>query len=368
MLTASDAFADALLASHQAMTRAVLLLPDADPGTYVDEAELTVVSGSLKIDGTRNIWRSATMTLTAADSIDQSALTSADSTARVRVERGIRFPDGTVEWLTIGLFQVQDAKLTLTEAGVQMTANDLGSLVEDYALVVPYVPSGTCVEAIEDLVQQSIVWDTIPSWTVDSAVDSAAVPVAGSVFKGKRWAAVQKLAEAVGAIVRTQPDGSWRLQSALIDTGSPVLTVSTGFGGVLVDATTSKSRREQFNGVPLKWDTVEQGGMVLVTDDDPASPTYWDGPFGRKPRPEESNDLIVDETQATAAATALLDQYRGRVSSLSFTQVHDPRLEPFDVINVRMGATTETHVVDAISYPLTGGTMSVETRLVQEVA
>jgi hypothetical protein len=370
MLPASDLFKAALLDSHRAMTHAVLMSPDVGAG-FTDTAVLSVASGSLTLDGTRNVWRSGQLSLVPTESVDRDTLAVIDSTSRLRLERGIRFPDGTEEWVTIALVQAQDIAITLSKAQALLAVADLGSLVEDFKVTTPYVPQAvggawlTTVEAIQDLVTTSIAWDTIPGWDVDASIDTAISPIASTVFTGSRWTAIQTLGKSIGAITYAKPDGRWAIRSTVIDMDAPVATFATGAGGVMVDVTVKSTRANQYNAYPLRWESPSIGGLVFIVDDDPLSPTYWDGPFGRRPRDVQTNDLITSEEQAIAAGTAALDEYRGRASSISFTSVHNPLLEPLDVIVVDTILGRETHVIDSIAYPLTGGTMTCQTRLLR---
>ena len=371
MITASDDFKLALTGSHTAFTRAVVLDPQPN-NTYVQAETLAVASGSLTIDGRRNVWRQGSFTLApeAPEILDPLKAITVDT--RIQIQRGVQFFDGRIEWVTIATLQVQEARETLGAASLSVTAYDVGSVVSDYALITPYAPLDTnqnqltTVEAIKDLIDIA-VWDTI-TWTVDTGIDTTAVPADGTVFTGSRWDAVVNLAKGLGAVVHNNPDGSWRIRKvdSLVPM-APVLNVVSGQDGVLVTTDIVRSRREQFNAVPLRWESPAGGGMVFLVDSDTNSPTFWDGPFGRKPSPEQRVDTVTSEAQAISAAESLLDQFKGYSSSVSFQMVHNPLLEPFDHIVVQVNGGYEEHIIDSINYPLAGGVMSCETRKVQEV-
>lgn len=371
VLTASPLFKASLKNSHRAMSRVTVLAPGTSSG-FVDAGELSIASGSLSIDGTRNVWRTGTFNLAPTTTFDIDALLAIDSTYRLRIERGIMYADGTDEWVTIGLLQVQDVSNTISRGSADITASDLGSLIDDYSLITPYAPLGitgtplTAVAAIQDLVATAIVWDTIPGWDIDPAISTTLIPTTGTVFNGSRWDAIKALAESLGAVVSVGVDGRWRIKTAIVDADSPAATYSSGTGGILIDYTLSRSRSEQYNAVPLVWESPGSGGLAFIVDSDPASPTYWDGPFGKRPRPSETNATITTSTQAITAATALLDQYKGRSLALDFSSVHDPLLEPGDVIEVTAPGVSQVHVVDTIGLQLAGGQMSVSTRMIRE--
>jgi hypothetical protein len=119
--------------------------------------------------------------------------------------------------------------------------------------------------------------------------------------------------------------------------------------------------------VTVTWESPSASGTVFVVDADPNSPTFWDGPWGRKTAPVQRLDTVTSEAQAIEAAYALLDQYKGASRQIDFRSVHNPLIEPFDVVRVQGYArnTPEEHVMDSVAYPLSGGEMSAETRQVK---
>lgn len=379
MIPASDEFKAALRSSHVALTRAVVLEPQSD-NTYSEGETLAVASGNLNIDGTRNIWRQGSFVLAPASPFLLDPLDQIDGSTRLRIDRGIRMFNGLEEWVTIATLQVQQASRSLDEGTLRVDAYDLGSSVQDYDVKVwnPTADSVvsllgktagtelTNVEAIQYLVAEA-QWDT-PIWTIDDDVDTEAIPPVGTTFTGNRWTAINNLAKAIGCIVNAEYDGTWRIRQN--DTAPAVMSVVEGTpDGVLVERTLKQSRREMFNGVTVTWETPTTSGTVFVVDSDPNSTTYWDGPWGRRTAPAQRLDTVTTEEQAIDAAYALLEQYRGRQSQIDFRSVHNPLLEPFDIVSVnqyepsgRTAGVTEDHVMDAIQYPLMGGEMSGETR------
>lgn len=369
MIPASDLFARALRHSHTALTRVILHAP-VTGGGFTDAGTLSVTAGSLRIDGTRAVWRSTSgMVLAPTDATTRALLLDIDSTCRLTVERGIRFSDGTEEWMQIAHLQVRRAQSDQDGASLRVDASDLGCLLEDYPLVTPYATSSlTTVAAIQDLVGIADVWAPSP-WVIDPALSLTTTPAAGTVFTGSRADAVTALADSLAAVCHYGADGAWHLRPAAVDTAAPVASYPAGPGGVLLGYDRSRSRDDEHNAVILPWDGPSAGGTVFVVDNDPTSPTYWDGPFGRRPIQESSNAAIKTEAQAIAAATAKLDGYRGRAATVEFDAVHDPRLEPMDpVVLTARDLGERTLIVDAIgTYPLAGGRMSASTRLVREV-
>jgi Domain of unknown function (DUF5047) len=372
VIPASQKFKETLRTSHTALSRAQVWQPTAQ-NTYEYQKTLAISAGSLTIDGRRNIRRQGNLTLAPASGFDLSVFDSVSDQCRLVVQRGIKFLDGSEEWVTVATLAVQSAERQLGEGTLKVNGYDPSSCIDDYTLITPYAPIGpdqeplTTVEAIKDLVDIAL-WETAV-WHVGAGVDTAVKPAAGTVFTGSRWDAINNLAKSLAAQVWVDPLGEWHLE--LVQTGGwvPVDTFATGEGGVLVDGTSSRDRRDIYNAVPLRWEGPKTGGLVFVVDADPQSPTYWNGPFGRKPSSEQKVDTATTEAQAIDAAKAILAQYKGFTATVRFTSLHNPLIEPGDVLEVIVPdyKLHQLHVVDAITYQLAGGSMTAETRAVQNI-
>ena len=385
MLTASDKFVEALNVSHRRLVRVGLWSPDQN-GDYELQGYVGVVEGSLTINNQSNTRRTATMTVaplqaeasagllgvvTARDFLEQTTAESGEIT----IEWGIEFPDLTIEYVQIARLRIEEWTVSAAGGAVKITsAMDAGQKVADFNLVTPYAPYDinenllTYTEAISDLITTSYPSASPPTISIDAAVDQTSFPPENTVFSGSRWQAIQDLAKAIDADVAVGADGGWTIKPER-PPAVPVWRISAGENGTLVAEETSFSRREMYNAVPIRWsDPSGTGsGLVYLVDNDPNSPTYYDGPFGRKPRPEETIDTITSEAQAIEAATTLLDKYSGRTRSIKMSAVHMPLLETGDVINVRLpNGDSERHVIDTITLPLgSEGVMSVTTRIVR---
>lgn len=370
MIAASQKFKDALPHSHTALSRVTVLQPVLGVGgagnTYVDTDVLQVVQGSLTLDGGRNIRRQGSLTLAPGYATDLSPLQAITEASRLRVERGIRFIDGSEEWVCMAVLAVQSAQMRLGQGTCEVTAYDPSACIDDYALITDYTPTGTCVAEIQHLVDEAL-WEQA-TWTIDPGIDTAVKPADGTVLKGGRWQALNTLAKSLGAQVFCDNVGHWRL--ALVDTAftNVVASLHTGAGGVLIGGTSARNRQNLFNGVVVRWDDPEGGGVVVVTDNDPASPTYWNGPFGKRPGPEQNVRTINTAQQAQQAAEALLAEHKGFRASVDFQALYNPLLEPGDCLDVQVGGVLhQVHVIDSISFSLTSGAMTCKTRAVREV-
>ena len=137
--------------------------------------------------------------------------------------------------------------------------------------------------------------------------------------------------------------------------GSPLWTLSEGEGGLLVSAALNLDRGPAYNRVVATGENTGVGTVPrgVWTDDDPASPTYYSGGFGRKPR-FYSSTFITTTDQATSAATSIGASLKGVARSLDLTAVPNPALEPGDPVLIRrlpLGLN-EVHLIDALTFSL----------------
>lgn len=302
---------------------------------------------------------------------------------------------------------ITDARLSVVPGQVTITAVDRMIQAEDYPLPSLYAPAaaGTYRNAIYHLLDDTVPIDLLPGgfisqvsnyvapwvkmklgpgwlwWKRDADSTSGGLSDTARVrdaatFTGSRADALVDLAKSVGGIIRNRPDGEFEVVPAPPAAGtSYVWRFASGQNGLLVDVDLNYSRAESFNGVGVTWASTDgtTSGRVFVYDSDPASPTYWLGPFGKKPRPDESLDLVETAVEAETAAAALLASYKGRPGGVSITGVCNPLLLPGDAIQVtypdrtRNGSPLKSavHVIDSLSYPLLGGAMNITTREVR---
>lgn len=358
MITASDKYVAALAYSHESLVRAT-----------IDGVVAPVAACNLTIDGTRNVVRTGTLAV-AKDPAQPDLVGSITTASRVVLEKGIRFLDGTEEYVTVATMTVQEINRSMGDLAIDLSLSDDGQFVDDLPLIFPWAPvTGstplTVVNAIKALVEDALTYT--PTWSVD--LDAALVSMStasGTLYTAGtgRWATIVELAKLVGAQVFPDPGNVWCINQ-IRDSTTPLYDFAAGAGGVLINAAGKASRRDTYNGVAVEWGTTDvQGGIVLVTDNDAGSPTYWDGPWGRRVKPTAKLPLTTS-TDAINSATATLAMLKGTQSGLSLSAVYNPLLVPGDVVGVTQpDSVREFHVIDSITYSLIGGTMSANTRVV----
>jgi hypothetical protein len=179
------------------------------------------------------------------------------------------------------------------------------------------------------------------------------------------WAdGVEKLADSISAEVYADPVGDFviRPQPQLGD--NPVWVVNSGSGGILVRRGDEVSREQVYNGVVVRGERTDGTAPVTATvwDDDPASPTYYLGPFGRKPR-FYSSPLLTSVQQCIDTGRALLARVKGAGATVALDAIVNPALESGDVVVVHDEGVRQTHMLGRVSVPFSpSSTQPLETR------
>lgn len=184
------------------------------------------------------------------------------------------------------------------------------------------------------------------------------------------WKSVTEWAAACGSVVYLDRDGYLTIQDEPDPETDPVVWTYDDGGSnpnaVLLSVGRGMSDEPGYNGIIMtsESNTLASPIRVELWDDDPDSPTFARGPYGKIPY-FESNPLLVDSTQASAAAAAKLLQIMGGTESVTFGAVPNPAHEPGDVVRVirPLSLTDSTAVIDSLVIPLdAGNAMTVRTR------
>jgi hypothetical protein len=237
---------------------------------------------------------------------------------------------------------------------VRLTAYDRAWLASKSRFDTPYaVAKGTLVtEAIQALVERSLpagkaVFDlpstteTTPSLVFDADADP--------------WEAAQQLGLSIGQLFHdvwgtttlaaepdpTQDDPDWRFSDRDGDDGAlvsvtPRLDASDAVSGVVLTA------ENQSLSVPLR---------AVAWDTDPSSPTFYQGPFGRRLAPPESTDKAGSQAQLNAAAQAQMQRKVGLAAGLRLSGLWAP-LDVSELVLVQHERTQTDQVLMTDSVTL----------------
>lgn len=363
MYPVSDRFLQRLAESHTVATQVQLFLTD---GRVID---LPHEGGSVTVDRGNAIRRTCTVTCPDPSLIPRTPSDQlATYGAKLRISRGVEYGDGSSELVPLGVFRLDSVEGDVNEGPVTLQGKDLSAIVADDKLTAPYLASGTVVGAVTALIQRSIPTADIISLITDTPIGSRAFDTEADPWEGAR-----EIAAAAGADVYCNADGVFVI-GALPDllTATPAWSIEAAEGGVYISANRGMTSDSVFNGVLARGEnTAENVPPVsyLAVDDDPTSPTYWSGPYGRRPM-FFSSSTLTSVNACTQAANLKLAQAKAPNASGDISSLPNPALEPGDVVRVmHEDGTRELHQVASFSVPLDlGGSFPITTISAKEDA
>ncbi|WP_406501969.1 DUF5047 domain-containing protein [Streptomyces sp. NBC_01590] len=324
--------------------------------------ELPNTGGSVQVDAGAAIRRSCTVTsadvsLIPTSPTDQLAVYG----ARMRIARGLDFGDGTSEVIPLGVFRLDDVGGDPLLGPVALTGTAIECIIQDDLFTTPYRAAGTVSTAITALIQRSIPDADVIVTSTDPVIGSRTWDTGTDP-----WAAVQEIAAVAGAQCYTSADGTFMV-SPLPDllTATPAWTVAAGEGGVYVKGSRGMSAVGVNNGVLARGENAADGVAPvqwLATDDDSGSPTYWAGPYGRRPT-VYSSSMLTTQSACRNAAQLLLAEAKAPNATGDFSSLPNPALEPGDVLRViHPDGLRELHQVKSFTVPLeVGGDFPIAT-------
>lgn len=398
MRPVSTAFLAAVQTSHEVATR-VEVLDDGAVTLTLD----TVTDGGVTLDQTAATRGRVDVTIIDPDLVPgDPAAALAPYGNELRVYRGVTFyetsttdsgssggqtwdvtligggdpapPEVTVtrtpipELVSLGIFRIDETTVTDGPGGLEIRCAGMDRSVRmiDARFEEPYtVAEGTNVAtAIQDCALAA--W---PAITTNLTATSITTPLLLGDEGGDRWKFMQDLAASIGHSLYFDGDGVLVTRPVATPAGTPTVTLAEGNGGVLLTAGRRWNRQGTYNRVIATGENPAEGtapARGIATDENPASPTYYYGSYGKVPRFYSSQFLTTD-TQAADAAQAILNRELGTTQQIDFGAVVNPALEPDDVVTItrERAGISEAHVIDSLTIPLAAsGAMTGRTRAV----
>lgn len=350
--------------SHTVATRVQLIRTD---GSVID---LQHTGGSVTVDRSQAIRRTCTVTGADPSLIPRTPSDQlATYGARLRISRGVDYGDGSQpELVPLGVFRLDSVEGDVSEGPVTLQGKGLEAVLQDDKFTTPYTATGTAISAVTTLVQRSLPTASVVSLVTDVTIGSRTWDIEGDPL-----AAAQEVAAAAGAEIYCDADGTFVI-STLPDlaTATPVWSVEAGEGGVYITGSRGMSSDKVSNGVLARGENTSANVppvSYLATDSDTTSPTYWGGPYGRRPAFYSSSTLTT-LAACTNAARLKLVAAKAPNASGDFSSLPNPALEPGDVLRVvHPDGSKELHQVASFSVPLdTGGDFPISTISAKEDA
>jgi uncharacterized protein DUF5047 len=330
MLAVSDRFLAAIRDTH-AVSVVAYLFRASDPATPI---QAPVVDGSVAIDRDARVFRQGSLEVgfSLDDQTTQDLVRELPYGGYAVIERGIQYADGATERVQLGRFRVESIVWNELEGSATLTLADRMAQIQDEAFLTPWVPEGMHPsDAIVAAVQQ--VFGSTIAYHVSTSPSTEPV-LSGTVYDQDRAAAISDLASSIAAEALFDNLGDFVLRPR--DRPAEVVwSVDAGARGALIAAEETLDRSSVRNGVSVRGQADPEAPPIygLATNDDPASPTRWGGPFGRVPL-IASSTAVATQAQADAAARALLNLRLGLARTLVLGSIPNPALEPDDLIEV----------------------------------
>lgn len=266
---------------------------------------------------------------------------------QLRISYGVRVGTST-EWISRGWFLITSTDPD--EESVSVECEGLLSLIEEAQFVAPFQPSGTLVSTVRALVEPAL------TVTIDGTLTDRSVPL-GMQWDSDRLAALNEVLDAWPATAHVTEDG-FLLVEPLVDSGTPVLSLTDGAGGTVVRWLGTSSRAGAFNVVVARGED-QDGNQIqgVAYDLDDNSPYRFGGPFSALPVPYlfESPLLTTVAQCRQAAQTTLVRLRRSASRMLTVTMVPHPGLLPGDVVSLTgAGLTAQPCMIEKLSLPYWG--------------
>lgn len=364
----SAAFRTALAKSH---TVAIRVRVKSSTGTFTT---LDTIGGSVSVDIDRAVRRDcSSIDVISSDGslipTSATSLLSPISGAELYIDRGITFSDGTTEYVPLGVFNWTTVTSAFTSAGVVITLDGLQDRAQKIIQATyskPYaINAATAVETVLATILKR-GWSNVPG--------TGSFPATGQTVSNRSFAAegdsdpwtdALDLANDFGYRLYFDVNGIARLQTVGGPLSSSIVTYSSS-NPLVIDISRTLDSSDTYSGViaTASGTNMLKPFRATAYDTDPASPTYYLGPFGKRIR-VFSSSAINTQALANTTATAELQRTLGLVEQVSWSQIPDPSLDVGDVVTLTYNelSLNRSYRIDRIDLPLDeSGLMSVTAR------
>ena len=288
----------------------------------------------------------------------------------VKLYRGVKYADGSQEILPLGVFGI--SRFRLDDSGQSMSIScdgfDRARRVQRAVLAKDYpIYGGTnYMVAIQNLIRFCYP-DVLFGATGATTLLTPSTPIVLQAGKDP-WGEARRLLGNIGYETFFDPDGYCIIQPVQVNLGTADWSLIEGQSATLLSLTKSLSDEQFFNHVVVTGEnTANTGGAYRgeAMDQNPASPTYINGPMGNVVDFYTSSS-ITSVQQATSVARARLNKSIGIPIIVETQDLVHPALDLDDTLQITRlrSKINDLYVVSKISIPLTfQRSMNVATRL-----
>jgi hypothetical protein len=273
---------------------------------------------------------------------------------------GFHYGTGSPEVLPLGVFPVMATDVGIRpDADVSVNSSDLWQWVQATTFLQPYTAKeGRYVrDILIDLVLGTNMWVRSQ---ISSSITSL-VKASTQTWDSSREDAIKDLCKACGAEAFVARDGRFILRDRKA-VSTPVMTLTSGDGGRLIDAKVSMDISNVYNVVRIVPTVTDPafalaGVTVRITDPThPAYPTFYKVPT--KVYRVDGAQFATTATQAQirAAAQKILTKISAKAEQVAVVCMPDASLDEADTINVTLpSGVVKKGQIQQITYPLTTG-------------
>lgn len=353
MLVSSALYKQAIHAPHKLAARVDLY---SGSGVLL-ESDIEIYGGSISANLTHRVTRTGTFTVGPEfwPVSATSPLTPYQTVARIRA--GIQYGDGSEELFPV--FTGRVGELTRSDDGLVVArVDDLAADVIGVRFEQPRNSENvTVLSQIRRLISEAL---PTAVFGTDDVIDA---PTPKLTWDEDRGQALDNLAETLGGRWYALGDGSFVVRAYPYDVGTPVQQIEDGPSGLLISGAPSITRDGAANSVTVVVERFDGGTPFRVTarDTSPTSPTRYGGPFGMVTRIVKVQTPMTTGQASTFARTQL-NASTALSSQWTAACVPDYTLEPGDTVRLTSRGVSEIQIIDALTYPLSPGTMGLNTR------
>lgn len=238
---------------------------------------------------------------------------------------------------------------------IKIHCNDMSYAIKRNVWQQPYTING----ANYGTAIQAMVQDRLPSQTkfnISTTTRVCPLLVYGLQQGGDPWQDIQELAGAIGFEAFFDASGVFVCRPVPNPAvGEAVWTFDQSANPVIAEAEFELSSEQTFNDIVVVGQSTssENPFSAEAYDNDPSSPTFILGPYGRVTE-RVTSSLITSQDQAQEMADAALYASLGAAATVTLTAVPMPALEPGDVVQINCAnvSVDNTFVINSITMPL----------------
>ena len=277
--------------------------------------------------------------------------------ARLELDLGYTRPGGTQDVHTIANLVLRRRPVARPDDVMRLEAHSDESLVIDGSPVVgPAFSNASTTGAIT-----AVLAAVFPGIT--PTVTSAVGPAIAQGPYDDRWDLVLDLADRIGARVYDDGLRVWHIDPAPV-LGTPALDLAVGANGTIVTSDADLSRDQWANVVLLRYRWRDTSDVEhTITAVRRITTGVYAANVGNSKIELVEREVATTQTEANAAAAALVARTVTRGRSLTVSAVSAYWLRPGDTVNVTLPTgPTEQHLVVSVEFNDLG-LMTVVTRL-----